>query len=163
MAHGASVLNFQSGVGIQRNCCEIIGILMEFKDADPADFHHAPEWKERQKSRIEGLRSRLLMWRLFPESTLDDLENIYMLLFRFVGNGFQLALCCVSWLAICESVVLVPNPIVFAPWSVLLDRGEPCDSFQDTPDEAASACCRSQASEEWPVKGETRSICARSL
>ena len=29
----------------------------------------------------------------------DDLENIYMLVFGFVGNGFQLALCNVSWLA----------------------------------------------------------------
>ena len=73
------------------------------------------------------------MWRLSPESMRDDLENIYMLLFRFVGNGFQLALCSVRWLATRESVVLVPDPIVFAPWSVLLDRGEPCDSCQDTP------------------------------
>ena len=34
---------------------------------------------------------------------------------------------------------LTPDTIVFAPWSVLLDRGEPCDSSQDTPHEAASA------------------------
>ena len=39
------------------------------------------------------------MWRLYQESIGDDLENICMLLFRFVGNGFQLALCNVSWLA----------------------------------------------------------------
>ena len=84
-------------MGIQRS-----GILKKFKDADPADFHHAREWKERQKSRIQGLRSRLLMWRLSPESMRDDLENI-LLLFRFVGNGFQLALCNVSWLATRES------------------------------------------------------------
>ena len=31
-----------------------------------------------------------------------------------------------------DFVVLVPDPIVFAPWSVLLDRGEPCDRCQDT-------------------------------
>ena len=48
----------------------------------------------------------------------------------------QLALCIVGWLATRESVVLVPDPIVFAQSSVLLDRGEPCDS-QDTPDDAA--------------------------
>ena len=59
-----------------------------------------------------------------------------MLLFRFVGKGFQLALCNVSWLATQESVVLVHDPIVFAPWSVFLDRGEPCDSCQGTSDEA---------------------------
>ena len=66
----------------------------------------------------------------------DDPENIYMLLFRFVGKGFQLALCNVSWLATQESVVLVHDPIVFAPWSVFLDRGEHCDSCQGISDEA---------------------------
>ena len=144
-------------MGIQRTGCEIIGILKKFKDADPADFHHAPEWKEREKSRNPKLRSRLLMWRSSPESMRDGLENVYMLLFWFVGNGWN-----AGWLATRESVVLVPDPIVLAPWSVLLDRGEPCDSCQDTPDEAASACFLSQASEEWRVTTETRSICARS-
>ena len=84
----------------------------------------------------------------------DDLEIIYMLLFPFVGNGFQLAPCNVSWLATRGSVVLVPDPIVFAPWSVLLDRGELC-GCQDTSHEAASACFLSQ---EWPVTGETHSV-----
>ena len=114
LAQGASFLNFRKVVGIRTSGGEINGILKKFKDADPADFHHAPEWKERQKSRIEGLKSRLLMWRLSPESTRDGLESVYMVLFRFVGNGSS-----VSWLAIWESVVLVPDPIVFAPWSVL--------------------------------------------
>ena len=98
-------------MGIRTSSGEIIGSLKKIQDADSADSHHAPEWKERQKSRIEGLRSRLLLWRSPPESTRDDLD-IYVLLF-------------------------VPNLIVFAPWSVLLDRGEPCDSCQDTSDEAA--------------------------
>ena len=62
---------------------------------------------------MEGLRSRLLMCRFSPESMRDDLENINMLLFRFVGNGFQLALCNVSCLETWESAVLVPDPIVF--------------------------------------------------
>ena len=44
----------------------IIGILKKIKDADPFDSHHAPEWKERQNSRMEGLRSRLLMGRSSP-------------------------------------------------------------------------------------------------
>ena len=90
----------------------------------------------------------------------DDLEIIYMLLFPFVGNGFQLAPCNVSWLATRGSVVLVPDPIVFAPWSVHLDRGEPCDSCQDTSHEAASACFLSQ---EWPVTGETHSMWTESV
>ena len=82
----------------------------------------------------------------------DDLENIYMLLFQFVGNGFQLAICGVSWLATRESVVLVPDPNDFAPWFVLLDRGELCDRCQDTPHDAASAFFLRQAFEEWPVE-----------
>ena len=80
-----------------------------------------------------------------------------MLLFWFVGNGFQQALCNVGWLATQESAVLVPDP-VFAPWSVLLDRGEPGDSCQDTPHEAASACFLKQASEGLYVSHRENSL-----
>ena len=37
-------------MGIQTSGGEIIGILKKIKDANPADSHHAPEWKERQKN-----------------------------------------------------------------------------------------------------------------
>ena len=57
----------------------------------------------------------------------DDLENIYVLLFRFLRNGFRLALCNVSWLATRESVVLVPEPIGFEPWPVVFGRGRKGD------------------------------------
>ena len=51
------------------------------------------KWEEkRQKRQMEGLRRRVLMWGLSPESMREDLENIYMLLFRFFGNGFRGAL-----------------------------------------------------------------------
>ena len=73
---------------------EIIDILKKFKDADPADSHHAPEWEERQKSRVDGLRSRLLLWRSSPHSMSEDLENIYMLLFQFVGHAFHIQVQC---------------------------------------------------------------------
>ena len=63
----------------------------------------------------------------------DDLQNIYALLFRFLGYGFRLAMSNVGSLATQQFVILVPDPIVFAPWPVLLDQGGPCDScFQDT-------------------------------
>ena len=58
----------------------------------------------------------------------DDLGNIYALLFRFLGYGFRLATSNVGWLATQQFVILVPDPIVFAPWPVLLDQGEPRDS-----------------------------------
>ena len=83
---------------------------------------HALEWTERQKSRIEGLRSKLLLWRSSPQWMRDDPENIHMLLFQFVGNGCPLALCNVSKLATQKFVVLVPDQFGFAPWSVLLNR-----------------------------------------
>ena len=37
----------------------------------------------------------------------DDLEKVYALLFGFVGNGFQLALCNVGWLTTRKFVILV--------------------------------------------------------
>ena len=51
----------------------------------------------------------------------DDLEEVYALPFWFLGNGFRLALCSVGWLVTQKFVILVPDPIVYAPWSVLLD------------------------------------------
>ena len=59
----------------------------------------------------------------------DDLQNIYALLFMFLGYGFSLAMCNVGWLDTQQFVILVPDPIIFAPWSVLLDRGELCHSL----------------------------------
>ena len=70
----------------------------------------------------------------------DDLEELYALLFRFLGYGFQLAMSNVGWLVTQKFVILVPDPIGFAPWSVLIGRGEPCDSCsQDTPPPAERA------------------------
>ena len=53
----------------------------------------------------------------------DDLQNIYALLFRFLGYSFQLAMSNVGWLATQQFVILVPDPIVFAPWPVLTKAG----------------------------------------
>ena len=58
----------------------------------------------------------------------DDLENIYALLFRFLGFGFRLAMSNMDWHVTRKFVILVPDPIAFAPWPVLLNPGEPCDS-----------------------------------
>ena len=38
----------------------------------------------------------------------------------------------VGWHATQKFVILVPDPIAFAPWPVLLDPGEPCDICQHT-------------------------------
>ena len=56
----------------------------------------------------------------------DDLEEVYALLFRFLGYGFRLAMSKVGWLVTQKFVILVPDPNGFAPWSVLFGRGEPC-------------------------------------
>ena len=49
----------------------------------------------------------------------DDLENIYALLFRFLGYGFRLAMSNVGWLVTQKFVILVPDPIGVSPsWSL---------------------------------------------
>ena len=40
----------------------------------------------------------------------DDLEEVYAPLFRFLGNGFRLALCHVVWLVTQKFVILVTDP-----------------------------------------------------
>ena len=62
----------------------------------------------------------------------DDLEGVYALLFQFLGFGFRLAMSNVGWHVTQKFVVLVPDPIGFAPWPVLLDPGEPSDICQHT-------------------------------
>ena len=57
-----------------------------------------------------------------------DLEEVHALLFRFLGYGFRLAMSNVGWLVTQKFVILVPDPVGFAPWPVLVDPGEPCDS-----------------------------------
>ena len=51
----------------------------------------------------------------------DDLEEVCALLVRFLWNSFLPALSNVGWLVTQKFVILVPDPIVHAPWSVLLD------------------------------------------
>ena len=62
----------------------------------------------------------------------DDLEEVYALLFRFLGFGFRLAMSNVGWLVTQKFVILVPDPIAFVPRPALLDPGEPCDICQHT-------------------------------
>ena len=62
----------------------------------------------------------------------DDLEEVYALLFRFLGFGFRLAMSNVGWHVTQKFVILVPDPIAFAPRPALLDPGEPCDICQYT-------------------------------
>ena len=58
----------------------------------------------------------------------DNLEEVYALLFPFLGHGFRLAMSSsVGWLVTQKFVILVPDPTGFAPWSVLLGPGEPDD------------------------------------
>ena len=78
----------------------------------------------------------------------DDLANIYALLFRFLGYGFRLAMSNVGWLATQQFVILVPDPILFAPWPVLLDQGEPCHILLTR----HTTTCRSKV---WVVEGVT--------
>ena len=115
---------------IQTSGGEIIGILKKIKDAVPADSHHAPVWKERQRSRMEGQIVDVEVISRIDEGRLG--EHLHAALPVRPEQLPAGALQHVSWLATRESVVLVPYPIGFAPWSVLFGRGEPCDNCQDT-------------------------------
>ena len=90
----------------------------------------------------------------------DYLENIYALLFPFLGFGFQLAMSNAGWHVTQKFVILVPDPIAFAPWPVLLDPGEPCDICQHA-SSSASLCwalCHTMAQRRhgrWRSHGST--------
>ena len=72
-------------------------------------------------NRVIEIQTRVAPAELWPR---DDLEEVYALLFRFLGYGFPLAMNNVGWLVTQKFVILVPDPIGFAPWLVLLDPGE---------------------------------------
>ena len=57
----------------------------------------------------------------------DEIIGILKVLFRYVGIGTRLALCCENWLALWESVVLVPDPIVYEPVENIGKTGLLCE------------------------------------
>ena len=59
----------------------------------------------------------------------QDLEKVYELLFRCLGNGTQLAMCSVSWMQTRLWVGLVIDPIVFEPVGI----GQRCDVLKTHP------------------------------
>ena len=42
--------------------------------------------------------------------------GILNVLFQYLGIGTRLAMCSVNWMEAREFVILVPDPIAFAPW-----------------------------------------------
>ena len=58
------------------------------------------------------IQTRVALTEKWPR---DDLEGVYALLFRFLGFGFRLAMSNVGWLVTQKFVILVPDPIAFAP------------------------------------------------
>ena len=49
----------------------------------------------------------------------DEIIGILKVLFRYVGNGTRLALTSMDWMNTREAVILVPDPIAFAPGQAL--------------------------------------------
>ena len=76
----------------------------------------------------------------------------------------------VGWLAMQKFVILVPDPIVFALWPVLLDQGELCDSCitRHTTTCRVGTFAVSSWSKVWDVEGITslavlpNGVCSRS-
>ena len=95
---------------------EIIDTLKKLKDADPADSDH-PSLDAAKKQHIVKQDT----------VTVTILTNL-----RQGEAEEQEEVATETESATRGSVVLVRDPIVFAPWPVLFGRGEPCDSCQDT-------------------------------
>ena len=120
-------------MGIQTSSCDIVGVLKKLKDTDPADSHYAPEWKRAPEEQIRGTQEQIVaveVISMIDEGRLG--EHLHAALpvrrERLPAGALQ------------RGLAYDQESVVFAPWSVLLDRGEPCDSCQDAPHEAASAC-----------------------
>ena len=95
----------------------------------------------------------MLLWSSSPQSMKEELENIYVLL-PVRRERLPAGALLVGWLTTRKFVVLVPDPIVFAPWSVLLDLGQLCESCQDTSHEADPRIGRSDVHQQ-PIAGLT--------
>ena len=99
----------------------------------------------------------------------DDLEEVYALLFRFLGFGFRLAMSNVGWLVTQKFVILVPDPIAFAPRQIQeLDESFTAGPalqlslFQDTSDwPPLVLCAEPQTSREVDQDREVRTARAR--
>ena len=67
----------------------------------------------------DGDRSTSLSFLSCDALQSDEIIGILKVLFRYVGNGTRLALTSMDWLNTREAVILVPDPIVFAPGQAL--------------------------------------------
>ena len=90
-------------------------------------------WLRRSMNRVsDGDRSTLLSFLSWCQSEVrtsesDEIIGILKVLFRYVGIGTRLALCCENWLELWESVVLVPDPIVHEPVENIGKTGLLCE------------------------------------
>ena len=67
----------------------------------------------------DGDRSTSLSFLSCGALQSDEIIGILKVLFRYVGNGTRLALTSMDWLDTREAVILVPDPIAFAPLQAL--------------------------------------------
>ena len=89
------------------------------------DFCSRSRWLECSMNRVsDGDRSTLFSFvscgasqGYAPQS--DEVISILRVLFPYVGIGTRLALTSMGWLTMCEFIILVPDPIAFAPRPVL--------------------------------------------
>ena len=135
-------LSMSKGWKFQASGGEIIGILKKIKDADPADFHHAS---------LDAAKKQDIVKQDIVHCDNPDeppvgrrcgegggKEEVVTLTATIVTNlrrgeaeekeEVATATESATW----ESVVLVSDPIVSAPWSVLFGRGEPCETAVKT-------------------------------
>ena len=117
---------------------EIVGILKKIKDADPADSHHASLRRSEETRHVKQDLVTVTILTNLRQGEAVVLEEVVLLTVTIVTNSRwseaeeKEKVATETESATRESVVLVPDPIVSAPWSVLIGRGDPCDSCRDT-------------------------------
>ena len=99
---------------IQTSGGEIIGSLKKIKDADPADSHHAS---------LDAAKKQDIVKQDIVTVTTETATIVTNLWWSEAEEKEEVAT--ETERATRESVFLVPDPIVSAPWSVLFGRGEP--------------------------------------
>ena len=77
-------------------------------------------WLESTMNRVsDGDRFTSLSFLSCGAVQSDEIISILKVLFRYVGIGTQLALTSIDWMNTREAVILVPDPIAFAPGQAL--------------------------------------------
>ena len=114
-------------MGIRTSGCEIIGAALanSLKADEDRKSDRTTLVQVKEEEGVTHTATTKMNLRQGRQACVAPAEILAQ---RRPGYGFRLAMSNVGWLVTQKFVILVPDTIGFAPWSVLIGRGEPCDS-----------------------------------